>query len=132
LLKKIVYAGSNNPSFQRGSEALRVLAEVTVDVKQVERLTQRIGQERQQERDDAVAAWLALPLAQREDPPPEVTPPPLAVVEMDGGRLQIRAADDEPDATDATSQACATAAQAPPTATAPLQARDLPVPSNTP
>jgi len=75
---------------------LRVLAEVQVDAKQVERLTERIGQERQQERDAAVAAYLARPLAQREDPPPGAVAPPLAVVEMDGGRLQIRAAADEP------------------------------------
>jgi hypothetical protein len=69
---------------------------VTVDPKQVERLTEQIGQERVAERDAAVAAWLARPLAQREDPPPGVTAPPLAVVEMDGGRLQIRGGADEP------------------------------------
>lgn len=71
---------------------MRVLAEVRVDPKQVERLTEQIGQERVAERDAAVAAWLARPLAEREDPPPGVTPPSLAVVEMDGGRLQIRRA----------------------------------------
>jgi hypothetical protein len=92
VLKKIVYAGSNSPSFQRGSQDLLVLAEVAVDAKQVERLTERIGRARQGERDAAVAAYLSRPLAQREDPPPATTAPPLAVVEMDGGRLQIRAA----------------------------------------
>src|SRR5262249_36904219 len=70
LLKKIVYAGSNSPSFQRATDDLRVLAGVRVNVKQVERLTERIGQERQQERDAAAAAWLARPLAQREEAPP--------------------------------------------------------------
>jgi hypothetical protein len=94
LLKKIVYAGSNNPSFQRASQDLRVLANAHVPLKQVERLTKRIGQQRQDERDQAVAAWLDRPLAQREEPPLEATPPPLAVVERDGGRLQIRS--DEP------------------------------------
>ena len=98
MLKKIVYAGGNHPSFTAGSKALRNLAEATVDAKQVERLTERIGTERQDERDAAVAAYLARPLAQREDPPPDAPPPPpLAVVEMDGGRLQIRAAKDESD-----------------------------------
>lgn len=63
---------------------------MTVDPKQVERLTEQIGMERVQERDAAVAAWLARPLAQREEPPSDVTAPQLAVVEMDGGRLQIR------------------------------------------
>jgi hypothetical protein len=90
LLKKVVYAGSNAPSFQRAVADLLALARATVPVKQVERLTERIGQERQQERDAATAAWLERLLAQREDPPPGVTAPPLAVVEMDGGRLQIR------------------------------------------
>jgi hypothetical protein len=103
LLQKIVYAGSNNPSFQRGSQDLLVLAEVTVAAKQVERLTERIGHERQDERDTAVTAYLARPLTQREDAPPQKTAPPLAVVEMDGGRLQIRAAKREPDETAALS-----------------------------
>ena len=98
MLQKIVYAGSNNPSFQRASQDLLVLAEVTVPVKQVERLTERIGQERLAEREATTAAYLARPLTQREDAPPGTTAPPLAVVEMDGGRLQIRAAPPEVEA----------------------------------
>ena len=97
LLKKVVYAGSNGPAFKRGSDDLRVLAEVSVEAKRVERLTEQIGQERVAERDALVAAWLARPLAQREDPPPDVTAPQLAVVQMDGGRLQIRGGADEPE-----------------------------------
>jgi hypothetical protein len=95
LLKKIVYAGSNGPAFKRGSIDLRVLAEVSVDPKRVERLTEQIGQERLAERDALVAAYLERPLAQREDPPAGVTAPQLAVVEMDGGRLQIRKPDEQ-------------------------------------
>lgn len=72
-----------------------MLAEVTVAVKQVERLTQQIGQERQQQRDAATAAYQARTLKQRDELPSDQTPPSLAVVEMDGGRLQIRAAPDE-------------------------------------
>ena len=72
---------------------MRVLAEVAVDPKQVERLTEQVGQQRVAERDAAVAAWLARPLAQREAPPADVPSPQLAVVEMDGGRLQIRSGD---------------------------------------
>ena len=119
LLRKIVYAGSNAPSFQRGHQDLLALAEVQVPIKQVERLTERIGQERQEERDAAVAAYLARPLAQREDPPPAVTPPPVAVVEMDGGRLQIRTQDDEADTAETTplpSVAAATAGSPTPAA----------------
>jgi len=90
LLKKIVYAGSNSPSFQRGRSDLQALAEVSIDAKQVERLTEQIGQQRLAQRDALVAAYRERPLAQREDPPVGVTAPQLAVVEMDGGRLQIR------------------------------------------
>jgi hypothetical protein len=99
VLRKIVYAGSNQPSFQRASEALRILAEVAVPIKQVERLTEQIGQERRDERAAVVTAYLARPLAQREEAPPGVLSPQLAVVEMDGGRLQIRTPDAEPEPT---------------------------------
>lgn len=98
LLRKVVYAGSNNPSFGRAAHDLRVLAEVTVAVKQVERLTKRIGQQRHEERDAATAAWLERPLIQREEPPADAAVAPLAVVEMDGGRLQIRPVSAEHDA----------------------------------
>jgi hypothetical protein len=66
---------------------------VSIDPKRVERLTEQIGQERLAERDAMVAAYLKRPLAQREDPPVGVTAAQLAVVEMDGGRLQIRKPD---------------------------------------
>jgi hypothetical protein len=117
LLKKVVYAGSNSPSFRRGTEDLRVLAGVAVESKQVERLTERIGHERQAERAAAVAAYLARPLAQREDPPAQVSPPKLAVVEMDGGRLQIRPPDAEP--APATQPKVAPAAEQPAASAAP-------------
>lgn len=84
----IVYAGTNHPSFGHGSEALAELAGLTISEKQVERFTKRIGQERLAERDRDVAAYLALPLMEKVASPitQEVD---LAVVEMDGGRLQI-------------------------------------------
>jgi hypothetical protein len=122
VLQKIVYAGSNNPSFQRGSQDLRVLAKLTVPVKQVERLTKQIGRERHAERDEAVKAWRSRPLAQREDPPAGVTPVAVAVVEMDGGRLQIRAPEAGPDATAAVTPAGGLADSAPQSPTAPPQA----------
>jgi hypothetical protein len=123
LLKKIVYAGSNHPSFESASESMQVLAEASVAVKQIERLTQQIGKERQDERDVAAAAYLAQPLAQREETPSGVTPPPLAVVEMDGGRLQIRTPDEKPAQ---AAEACRAAPAGPPMATVPLRANDSP------
>jgi hypothetical protein len=84
----IVYAGTNHPSFGHGSEALAQLAGLTISEKQVERFTKRIGQERVAERDREVAAFLALPLMEKVASP-IAQPVDLAVVEMDGGRLQI-------------------------------------------
>jgi hypothetical protein len=86
----VIYAGTHHPSFAQGSQALRHLADLDVPTKQVERLTQGIGQERCAERDAAVADYLALPLPQRKGTPPGVAAPALAVVQCDGGRLQIR------------------------------------------
>ena len=89
ILDKIVYAGVNNTSFAQGSQDLAKLAEIEVSVKQVERVCQRIGDERTAERDEAVAAYQALPLTKRKEVPAGVTAPALAVVGCDGGRLQI-------------------------------------------
>ena len=89
MLDKIVYAGTMNRSFEQASEDLRKLAEVEVPTKQVERVCQRIGQERVAERDEAVSAYQKLPLTERKRRRPGVTAPELAVVGCDGGRLQI-------------------------------------------
>jgi hypothetical protein len=119
LLKKIVYAGSNGPACKRASAALLVLAEVRVPAKQVERLTEPIGQQRVAEGDAAAAAWEDRPLARREAPPHDVPAPQLAVVARDGGRLPIRTAEEEPDE---TAEACAPATEGQPPATAPSTA----------
>jgi hypothetical protein len=86
---KIVYVGVQNPSFTQGSEVLAKIGNLRVSAKQVERVTKGIGQERCTERDEAVAAFLALPLTQRKGVPPGVTAPDVGVVGTDGGRLQI-------------------------------------------
>ncbi len=84
----IIFAGIKHPSFGQGSEALAELAGLTVPEKQVERITKRIGQERVAERECEVQAFLSLPLMQKVSSPIHETVD-LAVVEMDGGRLQI-------------------------------------------
>jgi hypothetical protein len=89
MLDKIIYAGVSNSSFEHGSEDLRKLAEVHVPAKQVERVTKRIGQERVAQRNAAVATYQALPLVERKAVPAGVVAPELAVVGVDGGRLQI-------------------------------------------
>jgi hypothetical protein len=89
MLDKIVYAGTMGRSFEQASKDLAKLAEVEVPTKQVERVCQRIGEERVTERDEAVATYQGLPLAARKSVPAGVTAPGLAVVGCDGGRLQI-------------------------------------------
>jgi hypothetical protein len=90
-LKAIVYAGAQFTSFAQGSVALEVLGDLRVSTKQVERITEKIGRERVEQRDAAVRDFVALPLMTRckspvANPPPESS---VACVMMDGGRLQI-------------------------------------------
>jgi hypothetical protein len=87
--QRITYAGTVSRSFAEGSELLGRLADTAVSAKQVERVTRRIGTERVAERDAEVAAYQALPLVEKFATPAGVTPPDLAVVMADGGRLQI-------------------------------------------
>jgi hypothetical protein len=89
MLDKIVYAGVNNSSFEVGSKDLLKLAEVEVSPKQVERVCHRIGEERVCERKAMEAAYEQLPLSERKAAPPGVQAPEVAVVGVDGGRLQI-------------------------------------------
>jgi len=89
LLQKITYAGTAGRSFAEASATLHHLADLAVDPKQVERVTERIGAERVAERDAQVAAFHALPLVEKFRVPPGQTAPDLAVVMADGGRLQI-------------------------------------------
>ena len=88
--QKVVYAGIAGRSFAQAACLLEKLAALKVSVKQVERLPERIGGKRVAERDRAPAAFEALPLAKKFVAPAGVTPPDLAVVMADGGRLQIR------------------------------------------
>jgi hypothetical protein len=65
------------------------LAEIHVDDKQIRRICKHIGAERCEERDADAAAYQALPLVERKSAPDAVTAPDVAVVGVDGGRLQI-------------------------------------------
>ena len=83
---KVVRAGTKNGSFAQGSEDLLDYLPLEVAPKQVERVTERIGAERCARRDAEVEWYMGLPLVERKD----VVAPALAVVSVDGGRLQIR------------------------------------------
>jgi hypothetical protein len=88
-LRQIVYAGVQNTSFVAGRDDLLNLARLKISEKQVERVTERIGQERVEQRDAQVQAFLKLPVVEKFAAA-VAHPPDVAVVEMDGGRLQIR------------------------------------------
>lgn len=108
VLERVIYAGTHHASFEQASQALRHLADLPVATKQVERLTQRIGAERCAERDAEVSSYAALPLVERKAAPAGVAAPDLAVVQVDGGRLQIldrRAAEATGQAAEATAAA---------------------------
>lgn len=89
VLHQIVYAGVQNTSFAAGREDLLNLARLEVSEKQVERVTERIGQERLDQRAAEVQAFRELPVMEKFAATAAPSPD-LAVVQMDGGRLQIR------------------------------------------
>lgn len=89
VLQKIVYAGSNASSFRQASEDLLYEAELRISEQRIMRATKRIGDERIEQRDSETEAWERLPLPKQQCSPCEQVPG-VAVVEMDGGRIQIR------------------------------------------
>jgi hypothetical protein len=91
ILKKIVTAGAHHPSFAGAARLLADLAEVALSGRQVDRITAEIGGELLRRRDQQTQAF-----ADKSLKPQVPTAPALAVVEVDGGRLQIRAPDSGP------------------------------------
>jgi len=91
LLKKIEYAGGNGRSFETAAEALERLAEFSISAKHVERLTERLGEERAAERDKAAAAMQARTLRSAYKQAPAV-----AVISIDAGKAQFREEDKGP------------------------------------
>jgi hypothetical protein len=94
---KIVYAGSKNTSYVEAADNLHELMDLAISDKEVRRVCKPIGSERCVERDAATAAYEAMPLVERKGIPIGVAAPDLAVVGVDGGRLQVIDADDDVD-----------------------------------
>lgn len=91
MQQKITYAGVKNVSFQGASDELAELADVIVGPKPIERLVHRIGRERIDQREAAVAAHQRLPLMEKDHVAKPGRPAPaVAMVSVDGGRLQMR------------------------------------------
>src|SRR5439155_27213353 len=85
VIRKIVHSAAREPSFREAAEALADLAEVTISGRQLDRIAHEVGEQFQadrQERGNRLQAGTLEPCVE--------TRPALAVVEVDGGRLQIR------------------------------------------
>jgi hypothetical protein len=91
LLAKIEYAGADASSFEKAAASLNRLAELPISAMHVERLTERLGRERGQQRDGQVERMKAgaLKAARRQ-------PPAVAVVHVDAGKVQLRQDDGGP------------------------------------
>jgi hypothetical protein len=88
LVAKIEYAGANEGSFHEAAEALKRLAELPISAKHVQRITERLGQERAEQRDRDVERMKAGKLA-----PSHAQTPRVAAIHPDAGKIQLRADD---------------------------------------
>ena len=88
-LRKVTHAGMSAHSFREAQDALRELAELSVSSQRVRRLTERIGGERVDQRNEETERFAELTLPEQQSSPSDQVPS-LACVEMDGGRIQIR------------------------------------------
>src|SRR6516162_6928651 len=89
-------APAREPSFREAAEAVADLAEVTISGRQLDRIARELGEQLRDQRDEQVARFQAGTLEPRVE-----TRPALAVVEVDGGRLQVRGQGEGPGAHDA-------------------------------
>ena len=95
--QRIIHAGVNSLSYQQASRDLMALSDLKVAPKPIERLVWKIGQERIDQRDAAVAAHKRLPLMRKDViADPKRSSPSVAMVSIDGGRIQIRPDPSEP------------------------------------
>ena len=86
ILEKSVRQAGKAASFKEASDDLKALAEVSISATHLQRLSERVGQEWAQARDQETQAF-------REDKLvcAYAAAPPAAAVMLDGGRLQTRA-----------------------------------------
>jgi hypothetical protein len=85
IADKIIRASAREPSFQDAAAALEELADVTISARQISRIAHEVGQQLRVERDQRVAELQAGKLKADVE-----TRPALALIGVDGGRLQIR------------------------------------------
>lgn len=90
VLQKVVWAGANLGSFPQSSSALKELADIELSPKQVRRMTEQVGQDRLDERQQQVADFKEKPLMEKSKSSEDIDSPEFGVVMFDGGRYQRR------------------------------------------
>ena len=90
-MEKIEFAGGNAASFEQASQFLSKVGGLSISAKHVQRLTERVGEERRRERDAAVEKFRAGALV-----PTRTEPPRVVAIHIDGGKLQLRDDDGAP------------------------------------
>jgi hypothetical protein len=85
LLQRILTLAGRLTSFEQAAVALQIAADVDITGRHVQRLTQEVGADLARQRDDQAVRY-----RRRELRPQGEQPPPVAVVEVDGGRLGTR------------------------------------------
>jgi hypothetical protein len=85
MLYRIEYAGGNEHSFAKAGESMTKLAELPISAKHEQRLTERLGGERAQLRDQQVQAMKAGTLQ-----PTHKQAPLVVAIHVDAGKVQFR------------------------------------------
>lgn len=96
MLRKVVRSAAREASFREAAEAVAELAEVTLSGRQLDRIAREVGEQLRAEREEQVDRFQSGTLEPRVE-----TRPALVVVEVDGGRLQVRGEGEGPGAHEA-------------------------------
>lgn len=91
LQRVLMTCGAESTSFYKARDMVWTTRRLELKPKEIERVCHRGGQERDAERQELVRRFEALPLAEKEAAPPELSLiPDVVAVEPDGGRYQQR------------------------------------------
>lgn len=95
VLRKVSIAVARDPSYAQASRNLQDLAELDISAKQCQRIAIRIGNERLDEQQARIDAYTSASLPQQQsgqsdDAPANSWSHRVAVIQCDGGRVQVR------------------------------------------
>ena len=85
ILEKIEYAGANAVSFQQAEQHMKVLGDLEISDKHIQRITERLGAEREKIRDEEVERMKAGKLEMKI-----LNRPKICAIHVDAGKVQTR------------------------------------------